>query len=344
MAGEWFRRTPARENIEANNHEEAGQVRTETESFGASRTEFCESDESLPLSESTSGLRRRYRIVTDLSNRLIEARPRVVFRAHYVAPDSNHVYGLIHFLKHGKPAWISDGFEHEMSKVISAYYRCAKEGRSKGSWVMDYVRPLLDLAIDDLPLESWSVQAEPVRDKYLPAHSAREMFNHNLDLVVGLPKEPWKECYRLAGIDIPDREMSHIEHAHTGKRLLGLGVKVKGLDGTSAEARVQLGVWMAGLMSWAHDSYRHVCPGNPPPPIIGCTVVGPIWKFYIIYAMGCSSGTLKDVYVWGPIPELEGDATSRKCMLELVITLNRVMQYIRQDYAPLMFGRLNLNL
>lgn len=67
-------------------------------------------------------------------------------------------------------------------------------------------------------------QAEPVRDKYLPAHSAREMFNHNLDLVVGLPKEPWKECYRLAGIDIPDREMSHIEHTHTGKRLLGLGV------------------------------------------------------------------------------------------------------------------------
>ncbi|GAA86673.1 similar to An01g12250 [Aspergillus luchuensis IFO 4308] len=224
MAGEWFRRTPARENIEANDREEAGQVRTEDESIEASRTEFCESDESLPLSESTSGLMRRYRIVTDLSNRLIEARPRVVFRAHYVvpgfenalplldskAPDSNHVYGLIHFLKHGEPVWTSDGFEHEMSTVISAYYRCAKEGRSKGSWVMDYVRPLLDLAIDDLPLESWSVQAEP--------------------------------------------------------------------------------------------------------------------------------------YVWGPIPELEGDATSRKCMLELVITLNRVMKYIRRDYAPLMFGRLNLNL
>ncbi|GLA89954.1 hypothetical protein AtubIFM56815_005498 [Aspergillus tubingensis] len=154
---------------------------------------------------------------------------------------------------------------------------------------MDYVRPLLDLAIDDLPLDSWSVQAEPVRDKYLPVHSARGMFNHKVDLVVGLPKEPWKESYTLAGIDIPDRELSHIEHPHTGKRLLGLGVKVKGFDGTRDEARVQLG------------------------------------------------------YIWGPIPELEGDATSRKRMLELVITLNRVMQYIRWNYAPQMFGRLVLN-
>lgn len=33
MAGEWFRRTPARENIEANDREEAGQVRTEDESI-----------------------------------------------------------------------------------------------------------------------------------------------------------------------------------------------------------------------------------------------------------------------------------------------------------------------
>ncbi|PYH68277.1 uncharacterized protein BO88DRAFT_342612 [Aspergillus vadensis CBS 113365] len=343
MAGEWFRRTPARENIEANDREEAGQVRTEDESIGASRTEFCESDESLPLSESSPGIRRRFRIVTDLIHRLIEARPRIVFRAHYIAPDSNHVYGLIHFLKHGEPAWTSDGFELEMSKVISACYRCVKEERSKGSWVMDYVRPLLDLAIDDLPLDSWSVQAEPVRDKYLPANSARGMFNHKVDLVVGLPKEPWKESYTLAGIDIPDRELSHIEHAHTGKRLLGLGVKVKGFDGTRAEARVQLGVWMAGLMSWAHDSYRHVCPDIPPPPVIGCTVVGSVWRFYIIYAMGCSSGKLRDVYIWGPIPELEGDATSRKRMLELVITLNRVMQYIRWNYAPQMFGRLVLN-
>lgn len=138
-------------------------------------------------------------------------------------------------------------------------------------------------------------QAEPVRDRYLPRHSARGMFNHNLDLVVGLPKETWGDHYRLAGIDIHNRDLSHIEHAHTGKRLLGLGVKVKPLDGNCAEAQAQLAVWMAGLMSWAYESSRHAYPGIPPPPIVGCTVVGPVWRFYIIYAMAESSESLSQV-------------------------------------------------
>ncbi|GKZ59374.1 hypothetical protein AnigIFM49718_005249 [Aspergillus niger] len=334
MAGERFRR---------NNREETGQERIEDESIGAFRTEFGESDESLPLSMSDSGIRRRTQIVTDLRDRLAEATPSIIFEDQSMLPDDHNAHYLLHFLKHGEPAWISDGSEHEMSRIISACYRCAREERSKGSWVMDYVRPILDLAINDLPLESWSVQAEPMRDRYRPQHSARGMFNSNLDLVVGVPKEPWGESYRLAGIDIRDRELSHIENVHTGKRLLGLGVKVKGLDGTGAEAQAQLGVWMAGLMSWAHESYRHVCPDMPPPPVVGCTVVGPVWKFYIIYSVSCALGRLTEVHIRGPIRELEGRATSRQRMLELVITLNRVMQHIRWSYAPQTFNRLNLH-
>ncbi|KAE8341341.1 hypothetical protein BDV24DRAFT_174748 [Aspergillus arachidicola] len=89
-----------------------------------------------------------------------------------------------------------------------------------------------------------------------------------------LPKEAWKEEYERAGIDAFGRDLSHVDHPHTGEGLLGLGVEVKPLDGNLIEPQVQLAVWMAGLVSWAYSSRHHGSSNVSPPPIVGCTVIG----------------------------------------------------------------------
>lgn len=117
-------------------------------------------------------------------------------------------------------------------------------------------------------------QTESVVPKYLPRYTAKNTFNRKIDLIVGLPKEAWNEKYKRAGIDIFGRDLSHVDHPHTGKRLLGLGVEVKPLDGNLIVAQVQLAVFMAGLMSWAYSSQYRGASSVSPPPIVGCTVIG----------------------------------------------------------------------
>lgn len=109
--------------------------------------------------------------------------------------------------------------------------------------------------------------------------AARDTSNKKINLVAGLLKEPWEAEYESAGLDIYTRDLSHVDHAHTGKRLLGLGVEMKAPDRNAIEAQVQLAVWMAGLVSWGFSSRRFSAgPLKLPPPIIGYTVVGKTWE------------------------------------------------------------------
>ncbi|XHF98426.1 hypothetical protein AWENTII_001978 [Aspergillus wentii] len=144
----------------------------------------------------------------------------------------------------------------------------------------------------------------------------------------------WKTEYERAGINDLGRDLSHVDHPHTGCRLLGLGVEVKGPDGSLIEAQVQLAVWMAGLVSWgfanrtSHNNRECVLP-----PMMGCTVVGEDWKLYIVYGIAGPSSQLSEVRLWGPHSVLKGETTSEIDATILARRLRRVMQYISTSYA-----------
>ncbi|KAF7626199.1 hypothetical protein AFLA_013594 [Aspergillus flavus NRRL3357] len=177
----------------------------------------------------------------------------------------------------------------------------------------DVVRKISSASNRRPPLESWGVQTESVVPKYLPRYTAKNTFNRKIDLIVGLPKEAWNEKYKRAGIDIFGRDLSHVDHPHTGKRLLGLGVEVKPLDGNLIVAQVQLAVFMAGLMSWAYSSQYRGASSVSPPPIVGCT--------------------LSEVRVWGPFSALECQTMDECGVTVLASRLRRVMQYICTTYT-----------
>ena len=119
------------------------------------------------------------------------------------------------------------------------------------------------------------------------------MFSPRLNSIVSLPTEPWKYEYEQAGIDIFGQDLSHVDHPHTGKGIIGLNVKIKVYDGNLIETQVQLTTWIAGLVSWdltsrcgPAENASNTCT---PPPIVGCTIVRQDWKFYIVYGIAGSS-------------------------------------------------------
>ncbi|OOO07365.1 hypothetical protein OAory_01038650 [Aspergillus oryzae] len=222
------------------------------------------------FTQSTSS--RRSSSPTRVKAQLATAVSKVVFVHGSAVPGCMEAKSLLSFLtSEDSSPWQAN--TDVVRKISSASSRCATELRSEGSWVMDVVRPLLEAAIGDL-LWNLGVQTESVVPKYLPRYTAKNTFNRKIDLVVGLPKEAWNEKYKRAGIDIFGRDLSHVDHPHTGKRLLGLGVEVKPLDGNLIVAQVQLAVFMAGLMSWAYSSQYRGASSVSPPPIVGCTVIG----------------------------------------------------------------------
>ncbi|RAQ45616.1 hypothetical protein AFGD_005970 [Aspergillus flavus] len=202
-------------------------------------------DISLAPSFTQSTSTRRSSSPTRVKAQLATATSKVVFVHGSAVPGCMEAKSLLSFLtSEDSSPWQAN--TDVVRKISSASSRCATELRSEGSWVMDVVRPLLEAAIDDL---LWNLGTESVVPKYLPRYTAKNTFNRKIDLVVGLPKEAWNEKYKRAGIDIFGRDLSHVDHPHTGKRLLGLGVEVKPLDGNLIVAHVQLAVWMTGLMS-----------------------------------------------------------------------------------------------
>ncbi|QRD92224.1 hypothetical protein F9C07_2236452 [Aspergillus flavus] len=227
-------------------------------------------DISLGPSFTQSTSSRRSSSPTRVKAQLATATSKVVFVHGSAVPGCMEAKSLFSFLtSEDSSPWQAN--TDVVRKISSASSRCATELRSEGSWVMDVVRPLLEAAIGDL---LWNLGTESVVPKYLPRYTAKNTFNRKIDLIVGLPKEAWNEKYKRAGIDIFGRDLSHVDHPHTGKRLLGLGVEVKPLDGNLIVAQVQLAVFMAGLMSWAYSSQYRGASSVSPPPIVGCTVIG----------------------------------------------------------------------
>ncbi|KGO69805.1 hypothetical protein PITC_042680 [Penicillium italicum] len=291
-------------------------------------------DDVVSLAPSSSaasrGGRSRSTSPSRVKAELAVASPRVVYIHESADPKSIAASQLLATLTQESEF----GGNDDVARIISnASCQCATELRSEGSWVNKVALPLLEGAIAELPLECWSIQTESVDPQYQPRYTARDSYNRKIDLVVGLPVNAWEVEYEQAGLHTPGKHFSHMNHPHTGKRVLGPGVEIKAADGNLVEAHVQLGVWMAGLIMWAFGQRNSV---RDLPPLVGFTAVGEDWKFYIAFGVE-GSGVLKEVRIWGPLSDLDGRTTSVKHTRSLLKTLRRVMEYTIGQYKDGIF-------
>ncbi|KAJ5092513.1 hypothetical protein NUU61_007383 [Penicillium alfredii] len=149
------------------------------------------------------------------------ATPRIVYVHESADPGSLVARELLANLSHDSEC-DQDEDQGVARKISSSSCQCATELRSEGSWLIKVAGPLLEGAIAELPLECWNIQTESGDPQYQPRYTARDTYNRKIDLVVGLPVDPWKADYEQAGPAAPGKYFSHISHPHSGKRILAL--------------------------------------------------------------------------------------------------------------------------
>lgn len=176
---------------------------------------------------------------------------------------------------------------------------------------------------------------ETVCAEYQPVHPDGGRQSAMIQWVVGFPKDRWETLYNTVAAKFGAMEINHVNHPHTGTRLLGCACVIRAEPEDWLEGEVQLGVWVASWFSWAFEERS----GDlNPPPMVGIIPVGDVWRFYIIYGISETSedgerGPLSEVRVWGPLPELTGRLTGDKSgCYNLLQTLRRVMEYITGWY------------
>lgn len=111
-------------------------------------------------STSTSASRQRSLSPSRAKANLARASPSIVYINELGDPGNEAAKQLLARLlvENGEctsSSWIPP--EESIAKISAASYQCTTEIRSEGSWVIKVACPLLELAIEDLPLECWSV-------------------------------------------------------------------------------------------------------------------------------------------------------------------------------------------
>ena len=117
-------------------------------------------DITLTGSTSTSASKQRSWSPSRAKANLARATPRIVYIHELTDPGNEAARELLACLLGGNEEGTSSSWvppEESIAKISAASVQCATEIRSEGSWVIQVACPLLELAIEGLPLESWSV-------------------------------------------------------------------------------------------------------------------------------------------------------------------------------------------
>lgn len=99
------------------------------------------------------------------SDSLAVATAKIVYIHESTNPGNDPAKCLYEYLAQNDDDWRPDPVA--VDNVCAASCKCIMYLQSKGSWVIEVARPLLQLAIAELPLECWSVYVGPGSSSYL---------------------------------------------------------------------------------------------------------------------------------------------------------------------------------
>ncbi|KAE8384771.1 hypothetical protein BDV23DRAFT_188908 [Aspergillus alliaceus] len=80
------------------------------------------------------------------------------------------------------------------------------------------VRPMLNAAIGDFPLEPWGVQEEFVNTEYQPLSTTQDQYNFKMGYVIGLPTGQLQVLYEEIADRFPGKYVNHVNHPYTGNQ------------------------------------------------------------------------------------------------------------------------------
>lgn len=152
-------------------------------------------------------------------------------------------------------------------------------------------------------------QTQTIDEKCLQLYDGRAGQGKKADFTLSFsPQHPdvWKHYDQLKspGHEVPTlSQMSDISTSHLG---LYLGAEVKKPGGNENEAKGQSFTWLGSGIIKQRQVLSQNAPSQPIPettmPLVGYTVVGYRWEFYIAYGHG--NKDTDDIHILGPLPGL----------------------------------------
>ncbi|KAJ6184064.1 hypothetical protein N7519_005365 [Penicillium mononematosum] len=221
---------------------------------------------------------------------------------------------------------LSPSDKEKVAEISKVSFKGKNETWSPARLVDQVVLPLLRVAIGDSPLEAMSCRGELINPIYLPCN-VPQVLVCSIDIVFEFPRALWKFQYKAAGAE--ENDMSHISNTYGGP-----GFVVKSVDVDILESQIELGVWMAGYLTWLTSHHNRNIDITP---LGGCTVRGDVWDFYVAFGEYVRDDInqveiLVRVNVWGPLPDLTGFTGNTPSAMSLACTLRRIIDFTKGDF------------
>jgi len=227
------------------------------------------------------------------------------------------------------PALSDDEIWMRVQRIQQRDFKCTRFEKDENAWCQ-VVEMVLQLALDacasDLPFEINNIQTQSLDPVYLsrirnPATGQSVTLMKKTDFAVGLDVEGLVEPETVS--------LSPMADAYTQVMPQLCPLEVKRPGGNSEEAGLQVMVWQAASLAHLQSLKATGMSDAPLPPIIGWTVEGPSWKFYIAWKEDDGR-----VMVVGPFAEANAGTTEVKSIFVLLGLWARIIKWFEQEYYP----------
>lgn len=217
--------------------------------------------------------------------------------------------------------------------ILRRAAKCDRMCMDEHAWC-DIVRLVLELALDiagssdeSFALEVNNVQSQALVRDLLPKTSMGRPIDRKIDFVIAVDTEEGSHIE----VDLNQVLGSPMTDEYTARLPLVCGLEIKRPGGNEQEAELQLMVWQAAML--AHLEYLHEAGGNrnlPLPPVVGWTVRGHEWQFYIAWKEPSGTIRVKRLGSFTAAASTE-NTLSIFVLLKLLVKL---FAWVKKEYYP----------
>ncbi|KAG9856866.1 hypothetical protein KCU98_g3466, partial [Aureobasidium melanogenum] len=222
---------------------------------------------------------------------------------------------------HGDELWFD---VEDLQKTAQA---CLSKLKDKNAWcqvVNDVLAVSMRLDLKETSFEINNIQSQSIDARFLPSipiDTRVEKIDSRSDIAIAMSEQN----------DGRDMLLSPMSDAYTSTMCLPCAIEVERHGGSAEEAELRLMIWQASALS--HLQYLHNFCGDqalPVPPVVGWTVVGHTWSFYIAW----KDDRLGNVTTMGPFSPGNAGTSDAVSIFVLLSIWKKLFRWLECEYYP----------
>lgn len=137
------------------------------------------------------------------------------------------------------------------------------------------------------------------------------------------------EYKKFVGENNISPQLSQMSDVNSGSLIIHTGAEVKKFGGNEEEARGQCFIFLGAGIQMMRELMQPA-EDDPPPPLLGWTIVGYRWSLFIAYGEG--NKKTDKIYIYGPIDSCEISTRNYFEAFKLLRLMERVKKWARETF------------